>query len=125
MAGPLAMGLGAVCVASLGSLVLPAASAAGGILYNVSLYGGLGLFSAFVLYDTNKIVSNAHRKQVPRSSLRVRARRVVWLCAGVGGGGFVRGAPSHTHGNPPSPRSPFLLFLTPPMCAPPGLRPHH
>lgn len=33
-------------------------------LFNVWLYGGLGLFSLFVLYDVQKIMYNAKRKSV-------------------------------------------------------------
>eukprot|EP00052_Salpingoeca_macrocollata_P034235 m.10907 g.10907 ORF g.10907 m.10907 type:complete len:325 (+) comp6167_c0_seq1:39-1013(+) len=58
MGGPLAMGLGAVVVSSLGAAIFPAAAVAP-LLHNISLYGGLGLFSAFVLYDTSRIVDHA------------------------------------------------------------------
>lgn len=62
MAGPLSMGLGVVIVANLGAAFFPAARAAP-MLYKVSMYGGTALFSAFVLYDTSKIVTNAKMKQ--------------------------------------------------------------
>eukprot|EP00051_Salpingoeca_urceolata_P032183 m.14569 g.14569 ORF g.14569 m.14569 type:complete len:346 (+) comp4844_c1_seq1:335-1372(+) len=58
MAGPLSMGLGAVLVSSLGAAIFPAARVAP-LLMNVSLYGGLALFSAFILYDTSVIVRRA------------------------------------------------------------------
>lgn len=54
-AGPLGIGLGGVFVASLGSAFLPPTSALGLSLYSISLYGGLLLFSAFLLYDTQKV----------------------------------------------------------------------
>lgn len=57
LGGPLVMGLGAVVVASLGSLLLPATGAA--LAYSVSLYGGLALFSGFVLYDTSNVIHRA------------------------------------------------------------------
>ena len=46
--GPLAMGLGGMLGISLLSIFYPGSPA----LYNMWLYGGLALFSAFVLYDT-------------------------------------------------------------------------
>jgi len=61
MAGPLSMGLGAVIIASLGAAFFPAAGVAP-LLHNVSLYGGTALFSAFVLYDTSKLVTHAKSK---------------------------------------------------------------
>ncbi|XP_050687969.1 growth hormone-inducible transmembrane protein-like isoform X3 [Eriocheir sinensis] len=54
-AGPLGIGLGGVLVASLGSAFLPASSSLAMPLYSISLYGGLLLFSAFLLYDTQKV----------------------------------------------------------------------
>lgn len=54
-AGPLGIGLGGVFVASLGSAFLPPTSTLGLSLYSISLYGGLLLFSAFLLYDTQKV----------------------------------------------------------------------
>jgi FtsH-binding integral membrane protein len=59
MAGPLAIGLGVVVAASIGSMFLPPATALGASLYSLSLYGGLVLFSGFLLYDTQLIVKEA------------------------------------------------------------------
>jgi len=57
--GPLAMGLGVVVCASLGSMFLPPTTALGSGLYSVAMYGGLILFGAFLLYDTQKIIHKA------------------------------------------------------------------
>lgn len=59
MGGPLAIGLGGVFAASLGSMFLPPTTALGAGLYSVALYGGLVLFSAFLLYDTQRIIHAA------------------------------------------------------------------
>lgn len=59
MGGPLAIGLGAVFVSSLGAAFLPAAWAVVPLMHNISLYGGLAVFSGFVLYDTSRIVEHA------------------------------------------------------------------
>ncbi|KAK7788561.1 hypothetical protein R5R35_011750 [Gryllus longicercus] len=56
MAGPLAIGLGTVFIASIGSFFLPPTSVLGAGLYSLSVYGGLLLFSGFLLYDTHRIV---------------------------------------------------------------------
>jgi len=61
MGGPLAMGLGVVFCASLGSAFLPPTTAVGAGLYSVAMYGGLILFGAFLLYDTQKIIYKAER----------------------------------------------------------------
>ena len=61
MGGPLAIGLGAVFAASLGSMFLPPTTALGAGLYSISLYGGLVLFSGFLLYNTQRIVYKAER----------------------------------------------------------------
>ena len=59
MGGPLAMGLGVVFASSLASMWLPATTMIGAGLASISLYGGLLLFSGFLLYDTQKIVKRA------------------------------------------------------------------
>jgi FtsH-binding integral membrane protein len=59
MGGPLAIGLGVVFASSIGSMFLSPATALGAGLYSISLYGGLLLFSGFLLYDTQKIIKRA------------------------------------------------------------------
>ncbi|XP_030373452.1 growth hormone-inducible transmembrane protein [Scaptodrosophila lebanonensis] len=59
MGGPLAIGLGVIFASSLASMWLPPTTAVGAGLASMSLYGGLILFSGFLLYDTQRIVHNA------------------------------------------------------------------
>uniref|UniRef100_U5EQS8 Putative growth hormone-induced protein n=1 Tax=Corethrella appendiculata TaxID=1370023 RepID=U5EQS8_9DIPT len=59
MAGPLSIGLGVVFASSLAGMWLPPTTALGAGLYSISLYGGLLLFSGFLLYDTQKIIKRA------------------------------------------------------------------
>lgn len=59
MAGPLAMGLGVVFVASLGTFAFPPNTALGAGLAALVVYGGLILFSAFLLYDTQRVIRMA------------------------------------------------------------------
>ncbi|KAF4084740.1 hypothetical protein AMELA_G00109330 [Ameiurus melas] len=59
MGGPLAAGLGVVFVSSLGTMFLPPTSVFGAGLYSVAVYGGLILFSMFLLYDTQKVIKRA------------------------------------------------------------------
>lgn len=59
MGAPLSIGLGVVFAASIGSAFLPPTTRLGLSLYSMSLYGGLILFSMFLLYDTQKIVAKA------------------------------------------------------------------
>jgi len=61
---PLAMGLGVVFCASIGTMFLPPTTALGSGLYSVAMYGGLILFGAFLLYDTQKIIHKAERHPV-------------------------------------------------------------
>ncbi|KAH8318410.1 hypothetical protein KR074_007072, partial [Drosophila pseudoananassae] len=59
MGGPLAIGLGVVFASSLASMWLPPTTALGAGLASMSLYGGLVLFSGFLLYDTQRMVRKA------------------------------------------------------------------
>jgi FtsH-binding integral membrane protein len=57
--GPLSIGLGVVFASSIGSMFLPPTTALGAGLYSIALYGGLILFSAFLLYDSQKLFKKA------------------------------------------------------------------
>ncbi|CAI5447206.1 unnamed protein product [Caenorhabditis angaria] len=59
MSGPLAMGFGVIFVANIGTFFLPPGSAIGASLASLVMYGGLILFSAFLLYDTQRLVKKA------------------------------------------------------------------
>ncbi|EHA97759.1 Growth hormone-inducible transmembrane protein [Heterocephalus glaber] len=56
MGVPLGVALGLVFSSSLGSMFLPPTSVAGATLYSVAVYGGLVLFSVFLLHDTQKVI---------------------------------------------------------------------
>ncbi|EGT44281.1 hypothetical protein CAEBREN_00910 [Caenorhabditis brenneri] len=68
MSGPLAMGFGVVFMANIGTFFLPPGSAIGASLASIVIYGGLILFSAFLLYDTQRLVKTAemhpHKSQL-------------------------------------------------------------
>jgi len=64
MGAPLAMGLGVVFCASIGTMFLPPTTALGSGMYAVAMYGGLILFGAFLLYDTQKIIHKAEKHPV-------------------------------------------------------------
>jgi len=53
--GALGLGCGALMGVSLASIFFPGSK----VLFNIWLWGGLGLFSAFTLYDTQKILMKA------------------------------------------------------------------
>ncbi|XP_006029553.1 growth hormone-inducible transmembrane protein [Alligator sinensis] len=57
--GPLGVGAGFIVASSIGSMFLPPTSALGAGLYSVAVYGGLILFSLFLLYDTQHIIKHA------------------------------------------------------------------
>lgn len=57
--GALGMGCGAMIGISLLNMFWPSPA-----MFNIWLYGGLFLFSAFVLYDTQKIIHSAKTKSV-------------------------------------------------------------
>lgn len=59
MGGPLAIGLGVVFASSLGSMFLPPTTVLGSGLHSIALYGGLILFSMFLMYDTQRIIKQA------------------------------------------------------------------
>ncbi|KAG5455028.1 Growth hormone-inducible transmembrane protein [Clonorchis sinensis] len=63
--GPLAIGLGVVVVSSLGSMFLSPASRLGSGMAAISLYGGLLLFSGFLLYDTQLVIRRAELHPAP------------------------------------------------------------
>ncbi|XP_051158365.1 growth hormone-inducible transmembrane protein-like [Leptopilina boulardi] len=59
LGGPLAIGFGVVFASSIATLFIPPTSVLGSGLYSVALYGGLILFSMFLLYDTQKAIKKA------------------------------------------------------------------
>jgi len=63
MTAPLGVALGTVLAASVGSMFISPASTLGLGLYSVWMYGGLVLFSAFLLYDTQRIVHKAENNE--------------------------------------------------------------
>ncbi|KAJ8686518.1 hypothetical protein QAD02_022312 [Eretmocerus hayati] len=64
MGGPLAIGLGVVFCSSMGSMFLPPTTAVGAGLHSMALYGGLVLFSMFLLYDTQRIIKRAETQPI-------------------------------------------------------------
>merc|ERR1712048_1193817 len=57
---PLCGGLAIICISSLGRLFMPPHFfVAHTIMENIVMYGGLVVFSGFILYDTQKIVHRA------------------------------------------------------------------
>lgn len=59
MGGPLAMGLAVVFAANIGTFFLPPTTALGAGLMSITIYGGLILFSLFLLFDTQLVVKRA------------------------------------------------------------------
>jgi len=61
MGGPLFIGLNVVVLASLARMFFPVGGAAFTLVSNVSLYGGLGVFSLFMLFDTQRALENGRQ----------------------------------------------------------------
>ncbi|CAF1130373.1 unnamed protein product, partial [Didymodactylos carnosus] len=59
---PLMAGLVVVCLSSIGAVALPMRFAS--IAQNISLYGGLVVFSGLVLWDTQNIIKHAEEAQM-------------------------------------------------------------
>lgn len=68
--GYLGICLGVVLASSVGSMFYPVLTVLGEDIYSMSLIGGLLLLSAFVLYDTKRVVDKA--QALPENALQER-----------------------------------------------------
>ncbi|XP_072851168.2 growth hormone-inducible transmembrane protein [Pogona vitticeps] len=81
MGAPLGIGFGFVLASSIGSMFLPPTSALGAGLYSVAVYGGLVLFSLFLLYDTQKVIKRAETQ--PLYGLGIQKYDPINSCMGI------------------------------------------
>ena len=73
-------GLVAVCLASVGSALLPATAVRTvSVMHNVSLYGGLAVFSGLVLWDTKKMIAHAENVRDARQLSPINESLGVYL----------------------------------------------
>ena len=64
LGGPLLAGVTVVALSSLAPLILPVGTRGLALAENISLYGGLAVFSAFILYDTQKVLAAARMSEM-------------------------------------------------------------
>uniref|UniRef100_A0A8C6X547 Growth hormone inducible transmembrane protein n=1 Tax=Naja naja TaxID=35670 RepID=A0A8C6X547_NAJNA len=81
MGAPLGLGLGLVLVSSVGSMFLPPTSVLGAGMYSVAIYGGLVLFSLFLLHDTQHVIRRAENQ--PYQVVGVRKYDPINACMGI------------------------------------------
>lgn len=74
--GALGIGFGVVLASSVGSMFLPPTTVLGAGLYSVALYGGLVLFSLFLLYDTQRVIRDAETYPVVYRKFNIQGNAV-------------------------------------------------
>ncbi|KAM3834754.1 growth hormone-inducible transmembrane protein isoform 1-T6 [Vipera latastei] len=81
MGAPLGLGLGLVLVSSVGSMFLPPTSILGAGMYSIAVYGGLVLFSFFLLHDTQQVIKRAESQ--PYLVVGMRKYDPINACMGI------------------------------------------